>query len=60
MLKPCPECRTMMNAEAPYCDSCGCAFTPVELPRDLKVFVGVLAMLSVVIVAVAFLRSFIG
>ena len=60
MLKPCPECRATMNAETPYCDSCGCALPPAKLPRDLKVFLGAVAMLSAVIVAVAFVRSFVG
>lgn len=60
MLKQCPQCGKMMNREASDCDACGCAFTPVRAPLDLKLFIGALAMFAVVIVAVAFLRSFMG
>jgi hypothetical protein len=49
-----------MNGEAPYCDACGCALPPAEVPLDLKVFIAALAVSAVAIVAVAFLRSFKG
>ena len=60
MLKRCPECSTTASAEAPYCEACGCLFEPPKVPSDLKIFMGALAMFAIVIVAVAFLRSFVG
>ena len=60
MLKRCPECSTTASATAPYCEACGRLFEPPKVPSDLKIFVGALAMFAIVIVAVAFLRSFVG
>jgi hypothetical protein len=60
MLKRCPECSSNATAAAPYCDACGCLFETPKASSDLKIFVGALAMFAIVIVAVAFLRSFIG
>jgi hypothetical protein len=50
----------MVNAEAPYCDSCGCTVPLVRLPLDIKAFIGGLGVASIVIVAFAFFRSFAG
>lgn len=50
----------MTNTEAPYCDACGRIFRAARVPLDLKVFMGAMAMSAIVIVAVAFLRSFVG
>lgn len=60
MLKRCPECSTSASAAAPYCEACGRLFEPAQVPSDLKVFMGALAMFAIVIVAVALLRSFVG
>jgi len=60
MLKRCPECSTTAGAAAPYCEACGRFFEPPKVPSDFKVFMGALAMFALVIVAVAFLRSFVG
>ncbi len=60
MLKQCPECSATMNAKAPHCEACGRIFAAGTVPLDLKVFMGALAMFALVIVAVAFLRSFAG
>ena len=63
MSKPCPECRSMMNPEAPHCDACGCPFPPAPAPQmaiDLKAFIGALVVFAVFVVAFAFLRSFAG
>jgi hypothetical protein len=60
MLKRCPECSTSANPTAFYCDACGRIFDAPKVPSDLKVFMGALAMFAIVIVAVAFLRSFVG
>ncbi|HSR05640.1 MAG TPA: hypothetical protein VLM42_00700 [Bryobacteraceae bacterium] len=60
MMKRCPECSTSASSTASYCEACGRLFDTPEVPSDLKVFMGALAMFAVVIVAVAFLRSFIG
>jgi hypothetical protein len=60
MLKRCPECSTSASAGVTYCEACGRLFEPPEAPSDLKIFMGALAMFAIVIVAVAFLRSFIG
>ena len=60
MLKRCPECSTSASAVAAYCEACGRLFEPPRAASDLKVFIGALAMFAIVIVAVAFLRSFIG
>jgi len=60
MLKRCPECSTSARAAATYCESCGCLFETPQAPSDLKIFMGALAMFAIVILAVAFLRSFIG
>jgi hypothetical protein len=30
MRKQCRECRSTTNAEAPYCDACGCVFAEVQ------------------------------
>jgi hypothetical protein len=59
-VKKCPQCRTKMNADAPYCDACGCIFpsaAPAKAASDLKVFIGALAMFLVVIVLVAFFAN---
>lgn len=58
MLKRCPECSTTASAGAPYCEACGRFFETPKVPSDLKVFMGALAMFALVIVAVAFVRSF--
>jgi hypothetical protein len=60
MLKQCPECSTTTSDTAPHCEACGRMFAALRVPSDLKVFMGALAMFAIVIVAVAFLRSFIG
>ncbi len=60
MLKRCPQCSTSASDAAPYCEACGRLFETPQVPFDLKVFMGALAMFAVVIVAVAFLRSFVG
>ena len=60
MLKRCPECSTTASAAAPYCEACGRLFETPKVPSDLKIFMGALAMFAIVIVAVAFLRSFVG
>ena len=60
MLKRCPECSTSANPAAVYCDACGRIFDTPQVPSDLKVFMGALAMFAIAIVAVAFLRSFVG
>jgi hypothetical protein len=60
MLKRCPECSTTASSSAPYCEACGRIFETPNVPSDLKVFMGALAMFALVIVAVAFLRSFKG
>ena len=60
MLRRCPECSTSASAAASYCEACGRIFETHRVPSDLKVFMGALAMFAIVIVAVAFLRSFIG
>ena len=60
MLKRCPECSTTASAEASYCEACGRIFETPRVSSDLKVFMGALAMFAVMIVAVAFLRSFVG
>ena len=33
-MKTCPECRSALNVESPYCDACGFQFT-WERPRSL-------------------------
>jgi len=60
MLKRCPECSTSASAAASHCEACGRLFDTPKAPSDLKIFMGALAMFAIVIVAVAFLRSFIG
>jgi len=60
MLKRCPECSTSASAAAIHCEACGRLFATAQAPSDLKIFMGALAMFAIVIVAVAFLRSFIG
>ncbi len=60
MLNQCPDCRTVMNPEAPYCDACGCTLPPLPPPRDFKLLIGAVAMFAVVIVTIAFLRAFVG
>jgi len=60
MLKRCPECSTTASAASPYCNACGRIFETPKVPSDFKVFMGALAMFAIVIVAVAFLRSFAG
>ena len=60
MLKRCPECSTTASSAATYCEACGRLFDAPQAPSDLKIFMGALAMFAIVIVAVAFLRSFIG
>ena len=60
MLKRCQECSATATAAATYCEACGRFFETPQAPADLKVFMGALAMFAIVIVAVAFLRSFIG
>jgi hypothetical protein len=60
MLKRCPECSTSASSTASYCEACGRLFDTPQAPSDLKIFMGALAMFAIVIVAVAFLRSFIG
>ena len=60
MLKRCPECSTTASSAASYCEACGRLFGTPKAPSDLKIFIGALAMFAIVIVAVAFLRSFIG
>ncbi len=63
MSKQCPQCRTMMNPEAPYCDACGCTFPAARVPQmalDLKALIGTLAIVGILVVAIAFLRSFVG
>jgi hypothetical protein len=34
MRKQCRHCRSTTNAEAPYCDACGCVFA--EVPPVLR------------------------
>jgi hypothetical protein len=60
MLKRCPECSTSASAAAIHCESCGRLCDTPKAPSDLKMFMGALAMFAIVIVAVAFLRSFAG
>jgi Na+/H+ antiporter NhaA len=60
MLKRCPECSATTIPTASDCEACGRIFETPKVPSDLKVFMGALAMFAIVIVAVAFLRSFIG
>ena len=60
MVKRCPECSTTASAPASYCEACGRIFATPKVPSDLKVFMGALAMFAIVIVAVAFLRTFVG
>ena len=60
MLKRCPKSSTTMNAKASHCESCGRTFAAGNVPLDLKVFMGALAMSAIVILAVAFVRSFVG
>jgi len=60
MLKRCPECSTSASAAAIHCEACGRHFDTPKAPSDLKIFMGALAMFAIVIVAVAFLRSFAG
>lgn len=60
MLKQCPDCSATMNGKAPHCISCGRIFAAGRVPLDLQVFMGALAMSAIVIVAVAFVRSFAG
>jgi hypothetical protein len=60
MLKRCPECSTSASAAAIHCEACGRLFDTPKAPSDLKIFMGALAMFAIVIVAVAFLRSFAG
>lgn len=59
-LKRCSECSTSANGAATYCEACGRLFETPQAPPDLKVFMGALAMFAIVILAVAFLRSFAG
>ena len=60
MLKRCSECSTSASSTVSYCEACGRLFDTPQAPSDLKIFMGALAMFAIVIVAVAFLRSFIG
>ena len=60
MLKRCPAYSTTASAAASYCDACDRIFETPQVPSDLKIFMGALAMFAIVIVAVAFLRSFVG
>ena len=60
MLKRCPECSTSASSAAVHCEACGRLFDTPKAPSDLKIFMGALAMFAIVIVAVAFLRSFAG
>jgi hypothetical protein len=59
MRKQCADCRTVTNAEAPYCDACGYDFsqTPAPtMPRDLKIFLSALAMSALAIVVIGIVR----
>ena len=59
MRKPCSICRTVMNAEAPYCDACGSIFPEPRvslMAPDLKIFISALAMIAVAVILVGFLR----
>jgi hypothetical protein len=60
MLNQCPQCRTMMNAEAPYCDACGCTLPPMKPGYDFKPLIGAASMFATVIVTIALLHSFVG
>ena len=62
MSKQCPQCRTMMNAEAPYCDACGCTFPAARVPQmalDLKAFIGTLVIFGILVVAILRVFAFI-
>jgi len=56
MLKQCSECQSMMNCEAPYCDSCGHQFeaqVPIRGSRTPEyVVVAIVILITAVAVAV--------
>jgi hypothetical protein len=57
MAKQCAECRTVVNDEAPYCESCGCQFSNIEaIPMDKLTwqYLSVAAVLSVLGIGVYF------
>ena len=60
MLKRCPECSTKRKCRGALLRGLRPLFDAPQAPSDLKVFMGALAMFAIVIVAVAFLRSFVG
>ena len=51
----------MMNAEAPYCDACGCTFPATRVPQkalDLKAL-GALIIFGILVVAILRVFAFI-
>jgi len=52
----------MMNAEAPYCDACGCTFPAARVPPtalDLKSLIGTLVIFGILVVAILRVFAFI-
>lgn len=60
MLNQCPECRTVMNPEAPYCDACGCTLPPMKSGHDFRLLIGTAAIFATVMIAIAFLHALAG